>query len=258
MSPQGAIPSKLTTGSAKDSTDTETGLEKEKVASDDNTANTPAPRNNLAGAAESETIPEAPEEVSNGTEEGHTTQDPAAADSQSGLKLASRDKAGKTTWAASTDSQSDKETQHNSGDPNTTDVEASQTPTDKPPASEPPSTSEPAAAAETLARTSAPVVDRNKVYLYTSLAGYGIHIVSDTNRLQGILKAYKIDFELVDLGTNDRAKRIWRYRGQGRKLPAVVRDDEVKGVSFSVAMLLHVNFHGEMLRVDQTCKHHRK
>lgn len=93
--------------------------------------------------------------------------------------------------------------------------------------------SEPAAAAA----PARPATDPNQVYLYTSLAGAGIHIIPDTNRLQGILKAYKIDFELVDLGTNERAKRIWRYRGQGRKLPAVVRDDEVKGVSVPIVFV---------------------
>lgn len=67
------------------------------------------------------------------------------------------------------------------------------------------------------------------IYLYTSLTAGGYHVMSDTNRLMTILKANDIEFTVVDLATNERAKRIWKWRSNGRKLPGVVRDDEVVG-----------------------------
>jgi hypothetical protein len=73
------------------------------------------------------------------------------------------------------------------------------------------------------------VVDPEAVFLYTSLTAGGFHVMSDTNRLSTILTSNKIEFTMVDLATNERAKRIWKWRGKGKKLPAVVRDDEIIG-----------------------------
>ena len=40
-----------------------------------------------------------------------------------------------------------------------------------------------------------------------------------------MLKANKIKYEIADLATDERAKKLWRRRGQGKKLPGVVRMD---------------------------------
>ncbi|ANB15089.1 hypothetical protein AWJ20_2709 [Sugiyamaella lignohabitans] len=79
--------------------------------------------------------------------------------------------------------------------------------------------------------SSKPVFDPDTVYLYTSLTAGGYHIMPDTMRLGTILKANDIEYQMIDIATNERAKRIWKYRGiaKGKKLPAVVRDDEVMG-----------------------------
>lgn len=71
--------------------------------------------------------------------------------------------------------------------------------------------------------------DTPNIYLYTSLASGDFHVTTDTHRLAHILKAHAIEFKMVDLGTNERAKKIWRWRGKGRRLPAVIREDEVVG-----------------------------
>lgn len=75
------------------------------------------------------------------------------------------------------------------------------------------------------------VNDSDKVYLYTSFASASPHLMSDTNRVMHMLKAQGIEFELVDLGTNDKARRLWKWRSKERSLPAIVRDDEIMGVS---------------------------
>ena len=61
------------------------------------------------------------------------------------------------------------------------------------------------------------------VYLYTSLAGGGFHMVPRTNRLATILQANRIEFTYRDLGTDDEARKVWKTYGRGRMLPAVVR-----------------------------------
>ena len=45
-------------------------------------------------------------------------------------------------------------------------------------------------------------------------------------RIETMLKGNKIRYEIVDLATDERAKKVWRRRGQGKKLPGVVRMDE--------------------------------
>jgi len=40
------------------------------------------------------------------------------------------------------------------------------------------------------------------------------------------LKANKIGYELIDLATDEKAKKVWRWHGKGRKLPGVVRVTE--------------------------------
>ncbi|CAL9736248.1 hypothetical protein MOSE0_J05380 [Monosporozyma servazzii] len=65
--------------------------------------------------------------------------------------------------------------------------------------------------------------EREPVYLYTSLAGGGFHMVPRTNRLATILQANRIEFTYRDLGTDDEARKVWKTYGRGRMLPAVVR-----------------------------------
>ena len=56
--------------------------------------------------------------------------------------------------------------------------------------------------------------------------GTNCKAVSAQLRIETMLKANKIRYELVDLATDERAKKVWRRRGQGKKLPGVVRMDE--------------------------------
>lgn len=66
-----------------------------------------------------------------------------------------------------------------------------------------------------------------EVFLYTSFCSGTHYIPSDTNRMAHILSSYDIKFQYVDLATNERAKRIWKRRSHGRRLPGVVRNDEI-------------------------------
>lgn len=68
-----------------------------------------------------------------------------------------------------------------------------------------------------------------EIHVYTSLANAQFHLNADTNRMTTILQTNRIDFELVDLGTNDRAKKLWKWRGKGKKLPGIVRGEEILG-----------------------------
>jgi hypothetical protein len=45
-------------------------------------------------------------------------------------------------------------------------------------------------------------------------------------RIETLLKANKIGYEIVDLATDEKAKKVWRRHGKGRKLPGVVRVTE--------------------------------
>jgi hypothetical protein len=45
-------------------------------------------------------------------------------------------------------------------------------------------------------------------------------------RIETILKAQKIGYEIVDLATDERAKKVWRWHGKGKKLPGIVRVTE--------------------------------
>ncbi|GMM54763.1 Aip5 protein [Maudiozyma humilis] len=63
------------------------------------------------------------------------------------------------------------------------------------------------------------------VYIYTSLAGGGFHMVPRTNRLATILQANRIPFTYRDLGTDSAARTVWRTHSAGRQLPGVVRGE---------------------------------
>lgn len=52
-------------------------------------------------------------------------------------------------------------------------------------------------------------------------------MVSDTNRMAHILTANKVKYMGVDVGTDPKARKIWRWKAKGRQLPAIVREGEV-------------------------------
>ena len=65
--------------------------------------------------------------------------------------------------------------------------------------------------------------ENEPIYIYTSLAGGGFHMIPRTNRLATILQANQIKFTYRDLGTDDEARKVWKTHGKGRTLPGVVR-----------------------------------
>lgn len=72
--------------------------------------------------------------------------------------------------------------------------------------------------------------ERQPIYIYTSLAGGGFHMIPRTNRLATILTANRIAFEYRDLGTDAEARSVWKSFAGGRSLPGVVRGrDDVIG-----------------------------
>lgn len=73
-----------------------------------------------------------------------------------------------------------------------------------------------------------PASKQPPVFIYTSLASGTRHMVPDTRRIAAILDAHNVAYECVDLGTDARSKRIWKYRNkQDRSLPGLVRDDVI-------------------------------
>ncbi|CCE66083.1 hypothetical protein TPHA_0O01140 [Tetrapisispora phaffii CBS 4417] len=61
------------------------------------------------------------------------------------------------------------------------------------------------------------------IYIYTSLAGGGFHMIPRTNRLATILTANQVEFTYRDLGTDDEARKVWKRYSKGRMLPGIVR-----------------------------------
>lgn len=68
------------------------------------------------------------------------------------------------------------------------------------------------------------------LYLYTSLSAGSSHIVTATSRIETILKANKIPFKAVDCATDDKARMIWQRRSKGKKLPGLVKYQDVVAV----------------------------
>ena len=69
-----------------------------------------------------------------------------------------------------------------------------------------------------------------RLFLYTSLTAGSSHIITATSRLETILKANKIPFQAIDLATDEKARRLWQRRSQGKKLPGLVKEGFVLGV----------------------------
>ncbi|CAR30915.1 ZYRO0E05522p [Zygosaccharomyces rouxii] len=70
---------------------------------------------------------------------------------------------------------------------------------------------------------------KEPVFILTSLAGGGFHIIPRTNRLATILQANRIEFSYKDLGTDPQARNLWKAHAQGKQLPGLVRGSDVIG-----------------------------
>lgn len=81
------------------------------------------------------------------------------------------------------------------------------------------------------------VNDSDTLYLFTSLTAGSSHIITATSRLETILKANKVLFRAVDVATDEEARRLWGRRSRGKKLPGLVRDGMIVGVS---SFYLHI------------------
>ena len=69
------------------------------------------------------------------------------------------------------------------------------------------------------------------LYVFTSLTAGSSHIVTATSRIETILRANRIPFSYIDTATNDSAKMLYQRRGKGKKLPFLVKEGFVIGVS---------------------------
>jgi len=67
------------------------------------------------------------------------------------------------------------------------------------------------------------------LYLYTSLTAGSSHIVTATARVETILKANKLPFRVIDVATDDVARKLWGRRAKGKKLPGLVKYGDVVG-----------------------------
>lgn len=80
--------------------------------------------------------------------------------------------------------------------------------------------------------------DPTTLYLYTSLTAGSSHIITATSRLETILKANKIPFQAIDVATDEEARKLWGRRSRGKKLPGLVRDGMIVGVSKNFAFYI--------------------
>lgn len=48
-------------------------------------------------------------------------------------------------------------------------------------------------------------------------------MASRTNRLQTILAANQVAFQMRDLGTDEEARKVWKRYSSGKSLPGIVR-----------------------------------
>lgn len=67
------------------------------------------------------------------------------------------------------------------------------------------------------------------LYLYTSLTAGSSQIITATSRMEIILKANKIQFQALDVATDDKARMLWGRRAGKRKLPGLVRMGNIVG-----------------------------
>lgn len=72
------------------------------------------------------------------------------------------------------------------------------------------------------------------LYLYTSLTAGSSQIITATSRMETILKAHKIQFQALDVATDEKARMLWGRRAGKRKLPGLVRMGMIVGDSEQV------------------------
>jgi hypothetical protein len=93
-----------------------------------------------------------------------------------------------------------------------------------------------------LAMTELAVYDNDPtIYLFTSLTAGSSHIITATSRIETILRANKIPFKGVDTATDELAKKLFQRRASGKKLPLIVKEGYVLGVSIG-----HLSLHNQM------------
>ncbi|KAK6340129.1 hypothetical protein TWF730_001900 [Orbilia blumenaviensis] len=74
------------------------------------------------------------------------------------------------------------------------------------------------------------VQDPKVLYIYLSLSSGSSTIDTGLRVLERILKANKIQFSVIDISTDDKARSIWtRRKTPKQKLPALVKDGSVIG-----------------------------
>ncbi|KAF5102079.1 hypothetical protein D0Z00_000539 [Geotrichum galactomycetum] len=66
-----------------------------------------------------------------------------------------------------------------------------------------------------------------EVFVYTSYASGTLHVVPQTRRIQQILDTNQIKHTIVELSTDPKAKRNWKWKGNGKNIPCVVRNNEI-------------------------------
>ena len=64
------------------------------------------------------------------------------------------------------------------------------------------------------------------------------------------MQANKIGYELVDLATDEKAKKVWRWHGKGKKLPGVVRvTEDGETIIGGLEELEEANEYGELKKL---------
>jgi len=68
------------------------------------------------------------------------------------------------------------------------------------------------------------------IFLLTSLTSGSSSIITATSRLEHLLTSHKIPFKAADLATDEKARRLWQWKGRGKRLPGIAKNGEVLGV----------------------------
>jgi len=96
----------------------------------------------------------------------------------------------------------------------------------------------PGAAAVALKEVPDITRDSETYFLLTSLTSGQSAIITATSRLELLLITMKVPFVAVDVATNEKARLLWKRRGNGKRLPVVVHDGMVLGVGSSIVVLV--------------------
>ncbi|KAF8472522.1 hypothetical protein BDZ91DRAFT_760052 [Kalaharituber pfeilii] len=71
--------------------------------------------------------------------------------------------------------------------------------------------------------------DSTTYFLLTSLTSGQSSVVTATSRLEHLLTVHKVPFVALDTATHEKARSLWKRRGNGKRLPVVVHDGVVLG-----------------------------